>query len=97
VKEYAMISPQGPNEKYLRDVAEPVEHEPVGDRSAPSGGTVWWTVKAVAVVAAVLLTCVGVAGVVEGSQGCYGLPKRVCLALVIDHLTGKTAPVRSAD
>ncbi|WP_250031288.1 hypothetical protein [Paractinoplanes maris] len=86
-----MITPQA------HHFAERVDQGPGPDRPAPSGSTVWWTVKAVAVVAAVVLSCVGFAGVLEASSAhCYEVSKRVCFSRVIDHLTGETAP-RTAD
>ncbi|MGX6600553.1 hypothetical protein ACWKSP_00230 [Micromonosporaceae bacterium Da 78-11] len=93
-----MISPQGQNQKYLDDFAGRVDHGTGVARPAPSGNTVWWAVKALAVVAATVFGCVGFAGVAQSAGlRCHDVSHRACLAMVVDDLTGKTEPARAAD
>ncbi|WP_249999270.1 hypothetical protein [Actinoplanes sp. M2I2] len=93
-----MIGPHPPNLNHPHDGAGRRGRRG-DDRPAPRGSTVWWTVRAVVVVAAMVLGCVGWAGVMEATSAhCYGVSKRMCLSLVVDHLTGSTPPLSpSAD
>ena len=93
-----MISPHGHNEKHLHELSRRLERHPGGIRPAPRGGTVWWAIKAAALVGLILFSCVGFAGALQSrNQHCHDLGRRACLSLVADDLLNGTAPARPAD
>lgn len=91
-----MLGPHAPNNKHLHEFACRTPHGPY--RPAPSGSTIWWTIKAVALVGMLMLGCVGFAGALQSAGlNCHDIGRRACLALVVDDLTGKTPPAPRSD
>lgn len=87
-----MISPQGQNESCLRDLADRVDHHAAPPRRPTSA------LLAAAVLAAVMITCVGFGGALQSASAhCHGIKTRVCLAIVFDDLTGRAKPIPPSD
>jgi hypothetical protein len=71
----------------------PYDHGPGGDRPPPTGSTIWWAIRTVAVIAAVVLGCVGFTGAMQSAtMQCHGVSYRGCATLVIADLSGKSEP-----
>ena len=88
-----MISPQGQHQNDLHDFAGRVDRGSGIEPPAPQGSTIWWTIRAVAIVAATVAVCVGFAGVLESTgRLCQCMDRRACFFLVVDDLTGKSKP-----
>jgi hypothetical protein len=83
-----MISPQGQNETYVRDVGRQGERSWAGTRTSTT--TSWWLLALFGVMA---LGCVGFAGALQSAgEVCQDVGRRACLSLVIDDLTGEPVP-----